>query len=75
MLYINRNLPLYNAEWVDWPASYHDGACGFSFADGHSEIHKWRDGRTTQAVTFTIINGFTARGSLDFAWIIQRTPL
>jgi prepilin-type N-terminal cleavage/methylation domain-containing protein/prepilin-type processing-associated H-X9-DG protein len=28
--------------WNDLPASYHDGACGFSFADGHSEIHKWK---------------------------------
>lgn len=26
---------------VDFPANYHDKACGFSFADGHSEIHKW----------------------------------
>jgi prepilin-type N-terminal cleavage/methylation domain-containing protein/prepilin-type processing-associated H-X9-DG protein len=27
---------------VDVPATYHAGACGFGFADGHSEIHKWR---------------------------------
>ena len=27
---------------IDFPASYHGGACGFSFSDGHSEIHKWR---------------------------------
>ena len=26
---------------IDYPASYHNGACGFSFADGHAEIHKW----------------------------------
>jgi len=26
---------------VDFPASYHNGAAGFSFADGHAEIHKW----------------------------------
>jgi len=26
---------------VDWPANYHGGAGGFSFADGHSEIKKW----------------------------------
>ena len=26
--------------WNDLPATFHDGACGFSFADGHSEIHK-----------------------------------
>jgi prepilin-type N-terminal cleavage/methylation domain-containing protein/prepilin-type processing-associated H-X9-DG protein len=25
--------------WVDWPAAYHNGACGFAFLDGHSEIH------------------------------------
>jgi prepilin-type N-terminal cleavage/methylation domain-containing protein/prepilin-type processing-associated H-X9-DG protein len=35
-------------EWnQDLPASYHGGACGISFADGHSVIHKWKDGRTT----------------------------
>ena len=26
---------------IDFPASYHNGACGFSFADGHAEIHRW----------------------------------
>lgn len=34
-----------NAQIIDVPASYHNGACGFSFADGHSEIHKWRGSR------------------------------
>jgi prepilin-type N-terminal cleavage/methylation domain-containing protein/prepilin-type processing-associated H-X9-DG protein len=33
---------------VDTPAAYHNGACGFAMADGHSEIHKWR-GCLTQA--------------------------
>src|SRR5207249_4772677 len=32
--------------WDDVPASYHNGACGFSFADGHGEIHKWLDANT-----------------------------
>ena len=27
---------------IDYPASYHNRACGFSFADGHSEIRRWR---------------------------------
>jgi prepilin-type processing-associated H-X9-DG protein len=31
---------------VDFPAGYHGRAAGFAFADGHSEIHKWRDPRT-----------------------------
>lgn len=30
----------------DFPSSYHNGAAGLSFADGHSEIHKWLDPRT-----------------------------
>jgi prepilin-type N-terminal cleavage/methylation domain-containing protein len=28
--------------WGDYPAWYHNGACGFSFSDNHSEIHKWQ---------------------------------
>ena len=74
MLYVDPSIPVANAQWFDLPASYHDGACGFCYADGHSEIHKWRDSRTIQPVTYTIINGFSVRGSPDFAWIIQRTP-
>ena len=27
--------------WKDCPGSYHAGGCGFAFADGHSESHKW----------------------------------
>jgi prepilin-type N-terminal cleavage/methylation domain-containing protein len=30
-------------EIVDFPASYHVNAGGFAFADGHSEIHQWKD--------------------------------
>ncbi len=37
----------------DVPASYHNGACGFAFADGHSEIHKWKDSRTKPPVSYT----------------------
>jgi prepilin-type N-terminal cleavage/methylation domain-containing protein/prepilin-type processing-associated H-X9-DG protein len=36
--------------WADLPASYHNGAGGFSFADGHSEIHKWLFASTKLAV-------------------------
>jgi prepilin-type N-terminal cleavage/methylation domain-containing protein len=34
----------------DIPGFYHHFACGFSFCDGHSEIHRWIDGRTTPAL-------------------------
>jgi prepilin-type N-terminal cleavage/methylation domain-containing protein/prepilin-type processing-associated H-X9-DG protein len=31
----------------DYPGAYHNRAAGFSFADGHSEVKKWLDPRTT----------------------------
>jgi prepilin-type N-terminal cleavage/methylation domain-containing protein len=31
---------------TDLPGIDHDMACGFSFADGHSEMHRWHDPRT-----------------------------
>jgi hypothetical protein len=37
------------AQIIDMPGSLHAGACGFSFSDGHAEIHKWK-GRTIQPV-------------------------
>jgi prepilin-type processing-associated H-X9-DG protein len=32
---------------VDFPAGYHSGGAGISFADGHAETWIWRDPRTT----------------------------
>ena len=61
------------SRWVDLPASYHNGACGFSFADGHSEIHKWLEGSTKVKVKKSQYNGFDAPGSRDIQWIVQRS--
>ncbi len=32
-----------NANYVDIPATYHNGANGLAYADSHSEIKRWRD--------------------------------
>jgi prepilin-type N-terminal cleavage/methylation domain-containing protein/prepilin-type processing-associated H-X9-DG protein len=67
------------ANWQDIPASYHNGACGFSFADGHSEIKKWLSRASRyQRVTFgypSPLIAFTADayGRNDFAWYLERT--
>ncbi len=29
-------------KWVNFPATFHGQACGFSFCDGHAEVHKWQ---------------------------------
>ena len=39
-----------DSEWGDLPASYHVGACGYAFADGHSEIHKWMNPNTIHPI-------------------------
>lgn len=59
------------ARFVDLPASYHNGACGFVFCDGHSEIHKWH-GSTVQPVRMVQYNGF-AGDKNDVAWFVQRS--
>ncbi|MFO1475339.1 MAG: prepilin-type N-terminal cleavage/methylation domain-containing protein [Verrucomicrobiota bacterium] len=48
--------------WSDLPASSHDGACGFSFADGHSEIHKWRS-KTITIAPVKFLNAAAASGA------------
>jgi prepilin-type processing-associated H-X9-DG protein len=65
------------ASWDDVPASYHNGACGFSFADGHAEIHKWLDNNTKPHIHGppTTNPGCSASGSTsprDSLWITQR---
>lgn len=30
-----------HCSWIDIPGNYHNGGCGFAFADGHSESHQW----------------------------------
>ena len=56
------------------PASYHNGAGGLSFADGHAEIHKWRDPRTKLPVTKTyIILNIPSPNNKDILWLQERT--
>ena len=65
------------ANWQDVPATYHNGACGFSFADGHSEIKKWKSGIAIPAkVAFVnppAVRPFDAAGRDDLAWYNERT--
>ena len=55
-------------QMIDWPASYHCGAGGFAFADGHSEVHKWRDRRTMPPLVQDISRQSTPNNK-DMAWL------
>jgi prepilin-type processing-associated H-X9-DG protein len=59
---------------VDFPASYHNRAAGFSFADGHAEIHKWLDKRTYPKIS----NGnmqlnVPMMNSADLYWMMEKS--
>jgi prepilin-type processing-associated H-X9-DG protein len=59
---------------VDYPASYHNRAGGFSFADGHSEIRKWVDGRTTPPLKHNgqIPLNVPSPNNKDVIWLQER---
>jgi prepilin-type N-terminal cleavage/methylation domain-containing protein/prepilin-type processing-associated H-X9-DG protein len=61
--------------WVDLPASYHLNACGFSFADGHSEIKRWQEKTTMVRVLYQQRNNFpgTSPRDKDIDWILKRS--
>jgi prepilin-type N-terminal cleavage/methylation domain-containing protein len=59
--------------WVDLPASYHIKSCGFTYADGHSEIKRWQEASTVVKVRYSQYNGFAAPNSKDIRWIIDRS--
>ena len=67
---------------IDFPANSHNGACGFSFADGHSEIHKWlssqiKDAPVSPPPTMLQLNrpAADAAARLDVKWMAENTTV
>ena len=60
---------------IDFPASYHNGASGLAFADGHSEIRKWRDPRTMPVLRRGQDTQLRvpSPNNLDVAWIHEHS--
>jgi prepilin-type N-terminal cleavage/methylation domain-containing protein/prepilin-type processing-associated H-X9-DG protein len=65
------------ARIIDFPASYHNGACGFSFADGHAEIRRWVDSRTIAPVRYsgTMALNVASPNNRDVLWMSERTSM
>ncbi|MGH7991994.1 MAG: prepilin-type N-terminal cleavage/methylation domain-containing protein, partial [Limisphaerales bacterium] len=59
--------------FFDLPGSYHGRAGGFSFADGHTEIHVWRDDRTMPLLVpeGNVNDSFSSPNNPDVAWLQQ----
>ena len=70
--------------WRDLPASYHNTAGSFSFADGHSEIRKWRSSGVRNPSYYPVKQDGSNpwNGSLggprftseDYEWMQDRMP-
>ncbi|MDB6109639.1 MAG: hypothetical protein JWR69_1389 [Pedosphaera sp.] len=68
-------------EWVDLPASYHNGGGSFSFADGHTEIHRWlrdstrRPNEPEAAPLPMALHATPSEERADFVWVLRRTSV
>ena len=80
---LNPGYPAGHESWRNLPASYHNHAGSFSFADGHSEIHRWIDGRTCWPKWAPVVNpswstapwdGYNLIKSADYEWMDDRMP-
>jgi prepilin-type N-terminal cleavage/methylation domain-containing protein/prepilin-type processing-associated H-X9-DG protein len=62
---------------VDYPSCYHNGAGGLNFCDGHAEVHRWMDPRTTPPIKRDVhlsqIPARTSPNNPDVLWIQERT--
>jgi prepilin-type N-terminal cleavage/methylation domain-containing protein/prepilin-type processing-associated H-X9-DG protein len=72
---------LVGAEWTDLPASYHNRATAFSFADGHASLHRWLNAKTipppaAHAADLPIqIPSHPASELTDFEWVLTHMSI
>jgi prepilin-type N-terminal cleavage/methylation domain-containing protein/prepilin-type processing-associated H-X9-DG protein len=62
---------------TELPGNQHGGACGISYADGHSEIHKWIGPvvAANQVPTFTVRHSVPCSlADPDMLYLAQHTP-
>lgn len=62
---------------IDLPASFHNGAASVSFADGHCEVHQWKDARTRVPVKYAgpTVNVFCTPNNPDSLWLAQHASV
>jgi prepilin-type processing-associated H-X9-DG protein len=76
--YYNPSSPSLYKWGTDMPGFYHNRGCGFSFADGHSEMRRWIDPKTTPALSTSGADpvgasDISSPGSPDIAWMHDKS--
>ena len=69
-LQVNNNASIF----PDVPGSYHVWSCGFSFADGHTELRKWLTPvlKIPVKANYTAANVSTTANNVDWQWFSRR---
>ncbi len=68
-----------SAQIIDYPANYHNGACGLAFSDGHAEIRKWKGGKLRNAAVqynnYLQLNVPAEDSWKDIGWMADNTTV
>lgn len=68
----------YVNHWNDLPASDHNGAAPFVFADGHAQLHRWKEGSTQQPLQPDVVDfplTLAANQTTDLNWVLKHTSV
>ena len=64
------------AQLVNFPGTFHNNAGGLTFADGHAEIHRWVDPRTTPPFKKGQKREFTTmKDNRDLTWLQEHATV
>jgi prepilin-type N-terminal cleavage/methylation domain-containing protein/prepilin-type processing-associated H-X9-DG protein len=65
-----------NTQWMELPASYHNGGANFCFADGHQELRRWQRASTKKPALPDAVSSWplalSADDAADFHWVVNR---
>ena len=61
--------------WGNLPGSFHNNSGNFSFADGHTETHRWAVGGTIRPPVQGAAVGASASPPTDFDWLKSRSSV
>ena len=63
----------FGGSFEDVPGSFHKWGCGFSFADGHSEIKNWQTGvlKIQSKFNYTAASIYAGIANADYQWFWQ----
>jgi prepilin-type processing-associated H-X9-DG protein len=73
--FINR---AYYPEWLDLPASHHNEAAPFAFADGHASMRRWKERSTVRAAqpdSVALPLALAAHEREDFDWVVRHMSI